>query len=178
MTTSRHIKHPPPSNEAAATEAITSLCQHTIPKLSERATGTLTYRVGVSESGTVYVAITANQGGGYFSPEWVSLSRIRECLAGYLDTDEVFPTKVLRGAYRNRSVNNGGFLAALLRHEHLLIAGDQPHLHRCAPDWDRWEEAQRQHPAEGERLEEAAPAPATSKGRKGRDKAEGSHAAD
>jgi hypothetical protein len=175
MTTSRHVRRPPPISDAGSTttEAITPLRQHTIPKLSKRASGTLTYRIGVGDSSTVHVAVTANQGGGYFSPEWVPLPRIRECLAGYLDGEAVFPTKVLRGAYRNRSVNNGGFLAALLRHEQLLIAGEQPHLHRCAPDWERWEETQRQQLADGGRLEETAP-----KGRKSKEKPEVSHAAD
>jgi hypothetical protein len=173
-----------PAADVPVNEPITVLRQHTISKLSERAQGTITYRIGLGESGTVHVAITANQGGGYFSPEWVSLPRIRECLAGHLDSEAVFPTKVLRGAYRNRSVNNGGFLAALLRHEQLLLPGEQSHLHRCAPDWNRWEEAQRQRLAEGERLEEAAPTPVAAKGRKAKDKdkdkekSEVSHATD
>jgi hypothetical protein len=134
---------PPDASIATPTEAIAPVRSNTIRKLSERSSGRIAYRVGLGESGAVYLAVTDNEGGGYYSPEWVPLSRVRACLADYLDSGEAFATPLLRAAYRNRSVNNGGFLAAILRHEGLLGPAEKPQLHRCTGDWEVWERDQR-----------------------------------
>lgn len=148
----------PPEAQA---EAVSPVRAHTISKLGGTAGGRITYAVGVDPAGTVHLAVTANEGGGYFSPEWVPLPRVRACLAANSGAGEAFPTRVLRGAYRNRSVNNGGFLAAVLRHEGLLRAGALPHLHRCEDGWDAWEAAQRASAVAVAALEpDAGPAPA------------------
>jgi hypothetical protein len=131
------------ATSATPAEPIAPVRLHAIRKLSERSTGRITYQVGLGESGTVYLAVKDNEGGGYFSPEWVSLARVRACLADHLDSGEAFATPLLRGAYRNRSVNNGGFLAAILRHEGLLGPAQRPQLHRCTGDWEAWERDQR-----------------------------------
>ncbi|MFD2112119.1 hypothetical protein [Thiorhodococcus fuscus] len=136
-----------------APEPITAIEAHTIPKLSERAIGQMTYRIGIGASGTVYLAVAANQGGGYFSPEWVSITRLQEILAPYQSSGDSFPTPVLRAAYVNRSANNGGFLAAILRHTGLLTPGDPPHLHVALSDWSAWETRQRDQFDAGVRLE-------------------------
>ena len=133
------VRAPMPATTPTPPETITPTRTNTIPKLSERATGRITYQVGLGESGALYLAVKANEGGGYFSPEWVALARVRACLADYLGTGEAFATPLLRGAYVNRSVNNGGFLAAILRHEGLIGPAEKPHLHRCTGDWDAWE---------------------------------------
>jgi hypothetical protein len=134
---------PPAATTATPTEAIAPVRSNTIRKLSERSSGRITYRIGIGEAGAVYLAVTDNEGGGYFSPEWVPLARVRACLADHLDSGEAFATPMLRGAYRNRSVNNGGFLAAILRHEGLLGPAERPQLHRCTGDWEVWERDQR-----------------------------------
>jgi len=103
----------------------------------------MTYEVGLGESGTVHLCVAANEGGGYFSSEWVSLPRILEVLADFLSSGGSFPTHALLPAFNNRSVNNAGFLAAILRHEGLLKAGDKPHSHACCGDWAAWQAAQR-----------------------------------
>lgn len=133
---------PPDASIATPTEAIAPVRSNTIRKLSERSSGRIAYRIGIGEAGAVYLAVTANEGGGFFSPEWVPLSRVRACLADHLDSGEAFATPLLRGAYRNRSVNHGGFLAAILRHEGLLGPAEKPQLHRCTGDWDAWERDQ------------------------------------
>ncbi|MBK1719167.1 hypothetical protein [Thiocystis violacea] len=142
-----------------APEPITPIAQHSIPKLSERAIGQMTYQIGVGDSGTVYLAVTANEGGGYFSAEWVALPRLQERLAAYRDSGQSFPTPVLRAAYSNRSINNGGFLAAILRHLGLLKPGDPAHQHVLAEGWSDWEATQRQYRADGACVAVAAPDP-------------------
>ncbi|MBK1720076.1 hypothetical protein [Thiocystis violacea] len=134
-------------------EPITPIDQHTIPKLSPRAIGAMTYQIGVGESGTVYLAVTANEGGGYFSREWVPLPRLLEQVGIYLEMREPFPTPVLRTAYVNRSINNAGFLAAILRHVGLLQPGEPPHWHVVGEDWTLWQATQQQRYAAGERVE-------------------------
>ena len=148
------VRAPMPATTPTPPETVTPTRSNTIPKLSERATGRITYQVGLGESGALYLAVKANEGGGYFSPEWVALARVRACLADYLGTVESFATPLLRSAYVNRSVNNGGFLAAILRHEGLIGPAEKPHLHRCTGDWDAWEGGQKARPAP-ERLTQA-----------------------
>ena len=145
---------------ATPLESLTPIREHSIPKLGERAIGHLVYQVAVGESGAVYLAVTGNGGSGYFSREWVALSRIRAVLKPYQESGQTFPTPILRPAYVNRSNNNGGFLAAILRHEGLLTAApDQPHLHCTAGDWAAWEAEQQHQAANGARLEATTPVP-------------------
>jgi hypothetical protein len=156
-----------PATTPTPPETITQIRSNTIPKLSERATGRITYQVGLGASGALYLAVKANEGGGYFSPEWVPLARVRACLADHLDTEEAFATPLLRSAYVNRSVNNGGFLAAILRHEGLIGPAEKPHLHRCTGDWDAWEGDQKARPAPErptQAVEPAAAAPSVEAG--------------
>jgi hypothetical protein len=135
----------PASAKAASTaadpcEAIATLRTQTAPKLGGRSTGLITYRVGRSASGA-HLGIVANDGGGYFSAEMVPFSKVRLAAAA-LAPDADFPTSALRPAFVGKSVNNACFLAAILRNEGLLQAGEKPHLHRLAGDWDGWEAAQ------------------------------------
>lgn len=150
------------------TPSIQVVDQHTIAKLSPRAIGQMTYRIGVDDAGGVYLAVAANQGSGCFSPEWIALNRIRAVVAPYAASGAPLATPVLRDAYVKRSINNAGFLAAVLRHTGLLEIADPPHLHRVAPDWDTWEATQRQRyqpqetpetPEASEAVEETPPQP-------------------
>lgn len=137
-------------------EPITPIAQHTIPKLSPRAIGAMTYQIGVGESGTVYLAVTANEGGGYFSREWIAIPHLLAQVGTSLAAGEPFPTPALRTAYVNRSINNAGFLAAILRHIGLLQPGDPPHWHVVGEDWTVWQATQQQRYAAGERIVSAA----------------------
>ncbi|WP_410499522.1 hypothetical protein [Chitinibacter sp. S2-10] len=43
------------------------------PKLSSRATGRLSYQIGyLPDRSEIYLQLTANEGGGYFSNEWLA----------------------------------------------------------------------------------------------------------
>ncbi|SMF97218.1 hypothetical protein SAMN02949497_4638 [Methylomagnum ishizawai] len=138
----------PPSTPTPAAvnntgDGVTPLRVQAVPKLSGRSSGLVTYQIGLDADDGLCLSIVANDGGGYFSTEQVPFSRIRECLSGPLATGADFPTSALRPAFVGRSVNNGCFLAAILRNEGLLQAGEKPHLHRRAGDWDAWEAMQK-----------------------------------
>jgi len=106
------------------------------PKLSERAKGELDYQVGYSPTATdLYIRITSNHSGGYFSKEWVPLSVIQTCLPSELDADSGssdlsgFSARVLTTAFVSKSQNNAGFLAAALLAEGLIAkADDKQHV--------------------------------------------------
>ncbi len=105
-------------------------------KLSERARGELDYQVGYSPTATdLYIRITSNHSGGYFSKEWVPLAVIQTCLPSELDADSgssdlsAFSARVLTTAFVSKSQNNAGFLAAALLAEGLIAkADDKQHV--------------------------------------------------
>ncbi len=116
-------------------------------KLGERSTGSVDYCVLVdSERTQLYLAITGNEGGGYFSREAVPIAAIRDCLA-LVGSQGAFLVRVLRPAFSGRSSNNPGFLGAALRAEGLIAPTDTPNRYVEAGDWEAW--SQRHLTAEG-----------------------------
>lgn len=112
-------------------------------KVSDRGTGQLTYRLLKDEEGTeAFVAIVANESVGYFSREPVPLTRIHQCLHAAVKVGKTIPSLRLRQAFDGRSVNNGGFLAAILRHEGMLAPSpDNAFQHVLAGDVKEWRSA-------------------------------------
>ncbi|WP_295577985.1 hypothetical protein [uncultured Lamprocystis sp.] len=51
----------------------------------------------------MYLTVTANEGGGYFSREPVALDKIETVLSTHLATGESFATSLLRRCFVNRS---------------------------------------------------------------------------
>lgn len=130
------------------TEAITSptpqyitLKSTTASKLGKYAEGSISYTVSCDADRTaLFVAITDNSSGGYFSREHVPVDRIQE-LVGKPDQPP-FPSKTLKIAFAGKSSNNVGFLAAILHAEGLLArATDNEAKHVPAGDWDNWKTA-------------------------------------
>jgi len=78
----------------------------------------LTYEVGCTPDSQVHVRITANTGSGAISKNWVSLQAIREVLKG------APPGELTSGHMQKlcagQSVNNAGFLLAVLMSEGLM----------------------------------------------------------
>jgi len=99
-------------------------------KLSTRAKGELDYQVAYSPTATdLYIRITSNHSGGYFSKEWLPLAAIQTCLKTVLDDDSSFSASVLVPAFVSKSQNNAGFLAAALLSEGLIAkASDKQHV--------------------------------------------------
>jgi hypothetical protein len=123
--------------EAAAPQYIT-LKVAMSPKLGKHADGTISFKVACDTGRTaLFLAITDNSSGGYFSREYVPIARIEELLAK-LDQSG-FPSKVLKAAFTGRSSNNAGFLAAILHAEGLLSrAADSETKHVCTGGWAKW----------------------------------------
>ena len=118
-----------------------SLKLATACKTSQRAVGEITYRVLCDEQRErLFITIVSNNGGGYFSKEVVPFDGVERCLAAYTEGKSL-PAKVLRTAFVGKSVNNAGFLAAILRAEGLLAGvPDAVHQHQIAGDWTDWKE--------------------------------------
>lgn len=114
----------------------------TAPKLGARAEGSINYNVlADNERQLLFIAITGNKGGGYFSKEHVDISKIEACL----DTStsaKPFPSKTFKEAFVGRSSNNAGFLVAVLRHEGLLAAAPETETqHVQSGDWTAWKKS-------------------------------------
>lgn len=119
---------------------LTIVATQSARKLGERSTGRVDYCVLVdSERTQLYLAITGNQGGGYFSREAVPIAAIRDCLA-LVGSQGAFLVRVLRPAFTGRSSNNPGFLGAALRAEGLIAPADTPNRYVEAGDWEAWTE--------------------------------------
>lgn len=118
-----------------------SLKLATARKTSQRATGEITYRVLCDEQREqLFITIISNDGGGYFSKEIIPFDGVERCLAPYAD-GRPLPARVLRDAFVGKSVNNAGFLAAILRAEGLLSGvPDAIHQHQLSGNWIDWKE--------------------------------------
>lgn len=92
-----------------------------VPKLSARSAGSkIGYKLGYPhDQSEVFLSLTENQGGGYFSREWVPLARIIDKLKS-LAGDGPFPAITLKSVMVGKSVNNASFLAAALVAEGVL----------------------------------------------------------
>lgn len=91
-------------------------------KLGKNAEGGITYQVlADADRQKLFIAITGNESGGYFSRERVPFDKIEACL-NTLPPDKPFPSKALKDVFIGRSSNNSGFAMAVLRNEGLAAA--------------------------------------------------------
>lgn len=111
----------------------------TAKKLGLRSTGSLIYQVLADhERKNLFIVLTKNDGGGYYSKERVNLLSIETCLGAH-KAGEPFPSKALKDAYKSKSSNNAGFLTATLRALGLTAAAPEAESkHIVAGDWDVW----------------------------------------
>lgn len=130
---------PSTSPEPDAAPSFLILKTATAKKLGKRSEGTISYRLLTDpDRQRLFIAITGNEKGGYFSREQVPFQKVEECLTSF--PKKSFPSKALRDAFVGRSSNNPGFLAAVLSAE-CLIAADATteSLHKAIGDWSAWE---------------------------------------
>ena len=80
---------------------------------------TLTYQLGYTENKEVYVRVSENSGGGYFSNEWISLKAVHDVLEDNPE-DEPLTSFMLQGLFVGKSANTPAFLMAALVHEKWL----------------------------------------------------------
>ena len=87
----------------------------TCPTSSGKAT--LTYHIGCTTDKDIQFRVTANTGGGLFSPEWVSLSAIQPAFE-----QAPFPLTSFQliKLYQGKSTNTPAFLMAVLKKEGLV----------------------------------------------------------
>mgnify|MGYP000321053968 CR=1 FL=1 len=85
-------------------------------KVSTPEKETLTYNIG-HEADEYYFRVTDNDGGGFFSTEWLNLKDMLECVP----EDKPFNAAIFAPLFKNKSANNAGFIAATLKAESLLI---------------------------------------------------------
>lgn len=128
---------------SVVTEAQTEILRSgSAPKIGKRSQGNIYYRITTDiDRREISVAITGNDGGGYFSREAVSFRDIEACLRAH-KTSTGFPTKVFREVFKGRSVNNAAFILAALAAEKLIA----PALafkgrHVVCGDHQAWKEA-------------------------------------
>jgi len=110
-------------------------------KVSKYAEGSIEYQITADfERTTLFIAITGNQGGGYFSRERVPFPKIEAC-ASKCDPSKPFPSRSFKDAFVGRSSNNAGFIVAVLRAEGLLVpAADAETQHIITGDWSGWKQ--------------------------------------
>jgi hypothetical protein len=118
----------------------TKLSASDIPAVLKRAScptlsgkSTLHYELGLDAKQALLFRITACNGGGFFSKEWVTLPAIRSALQKSTAVTAI----LLFPLFKGKSVNTPGYLLAVLRAEKLI----QPlpgkiRVHELCPDWD------------------------------------------
>ena len=114
----------------------------TAKKLGQHSAGILNYHVlADNDRRGLLIAVTKNEGGGYFSREQVPFHAIATCLEKY-KSGVPFVSKVLRDVFVSKSANNAGFMAAVLRALGLLAAAPETQTqHVVTGDWLAWEKA-------------------------------------
>jgi hypothetical protein len=79
---------------------------------------TLTYHIGKDEDANLYVRLWVNSSNGYFSSEWLAMTKIVEILKR--QGEESFTGYVFKDLFNGKSVNSHGFIAACLVAEAVL----------------------------------------------------------
>lgn len=117
------------------------LSTQTAPKTSLNAQGGIVYALLKDEDSTeIFFTLLENQGGsGYFGREIIPFANITACLTD-ADLKQTIPAKrFLKAFSASKSVNNGGFLTACLRHQGLLKpAPESTQQHVIGDDWEAW----------------------------------------
>ncbi|MBA4055387.1 MAG: hypothetical protein C0490_11795 [Marivirga sp.] len=88
--------------------------------------GDLAYQIGFNDQSEIFLRITKNSGGGWFSAEWVSLDIIMAAIA---KAKTPLTSYALQSLFKGKSVNTPAFLFAALKQEGFVII--DPENVRC-----------------------------------------------
>jgi hypothetical protein len=77
----------------------------------------LTYHIGIDDQDSIMIRVAENEGGGYFSPEWVKLETI---LAKLDSAKKPLTSFSLHGIFEGKSANTPGFIFAVLYAEGIV----------------------------------------------------------
>jgi hypothetical protein len=92
---------------------------------------TLGYEIGTDESDGIYLRISSNTGGGFFSNEWVSFEAICNAIADWPD-DQGITSNTFRKIFHGRSANTPGFVIAVLNAVGILEPeGEKQRVHQA-----------------------------------------------
>lgn len=118
-------------------------------KAGKHSKGKISYRVLTDElHEELFITIVGNEGGGWFSNEIIAVSKIEDVLSK-INTKIPLATKAFAPAFESKSVNNAGFLVAVLRAEGLLKAADEgSRLHLVTQEWELWKSMMLTEPGE------------------------------
>lgn len=124
---------------AVTTQSYWLLKSDQAKKLGKQAKGSVGYQVLTDDTRQdVSLTIVSNDSGGYFSREVVQMVQVQACISS-IKPGQPFPSKLLQAAFKGRSSNNAGFLAAILRQEELLaLAPETEGQHIICGDWAAW----------------------------------------
>ena len=105
------------SKKATEVQNIRVLKSGTCPNLSGKST--LSYRVGVNETGEIMLQLVGNSNPGCFNNEWVKYADVQALLAKQ-DQGKAITSFTLAPLYRGKSTNSPSFLFAALKQENLV----------------------------------------------------------
>jgi hypothetical protein len=118
-------------SEQQTQSPIRILSKSTCKPIAPSAQGKLSYHIGCSDgddSAQLYLRVTANSGGGFFSNEWIALDDILAVIEEQ-PARQPFKSLVFKrsggyesGLYVSQGSNNCGFLSAVLRDVGILKA--------------------------------------------------------
>jgi hypothetical protein len=113
-------------------DLISAIREATCPTSSGKFT--LSYQMGRNDSGDIFIKVSGNDGGGFWSPEWVTYKSIEQAIAEW-PIDQGITSMAFRKIFRGKSANTPGFLVAVLCAEGLLEPmGDKKRDHQaCDP---------------------------------------------
>jgi hypothetical protein len=87
--------------------------------LTNSGKSTLGYQVGTDDAGETYLRVSSNDGGGFFSNEWLAFTAIQQSLKAWPD-DQGITSMALRSLFCGKSANTPGFMIAVLCAEGIL----------------------------------------------------------
>ena len=107
-------------------EPITTIRKSTSKNL--QGTATLTYHIGLDDTGGIHWKIHSNTGNGMFSSEWVAFADIQQALDSW-PKDSPIVSMALYPLFNGKSVNTPSFLLATLVNEGILqqVPGKKRH---------------------------------------------------
>lgn len=120
--------------------------------LAPSSSSKLTYQVGVDDQTfQLYIRISENSGGGFFSYEWVSLEKIQNIISKQ-PAKQSFRSLVFKEAYVSRGANNSGFLGAALRGLGIVDAVSKSPFNHIAGDMSAFTKSMQAHIKDGTSL--------------------------
>ena len=113
----------------AEVDPIETIYEGECPSLSGRST--LSYTIGRhSEDGTLHLRISDNSGKGMWCKDWCSASAIQDVVLG----EGELTAKSFHVLHPGKSINNGGFILAVLKDLGLIRANEEnSRLHEHVP---------------------------------------------